>query len=221
MLLRQPIVRRTLRSWVSWLPQKKWGVRLIGPERYVGGDWSGRGNLLVHLLIKNGLSPHHRLLDFGCGAGRATGAISRYLQPGRYTGWDPQTILIDWAKTHLNETINERHIGLHSDFQALGPPFDYLIAHSVFTHLATHDLKQALIRLRSCAHTNSQLIVSYFDGSSATNPTHSHDRWAFLYSKEELAQFALEAGWETRPIQTVPHPRGQTFLKFRAIDTAQ
>lgn len=49
------------------------------------------------LLYALGLRQHHRLLDVGCGSLRAGRMLIAYLEPGNYSGVEPNTWLIDEA----------------------------------------------------------------------------------------------------------------------------
>src|SRR5205807_6035012 len=54
----------------------------------VGGAWEEIGRLQFEFLTGNGLKPHHRLLDVGCGALRGGLHFIRYLDEGNYVGVD-------------------------------------------------------------------------------------------------------------------------------------
>lgn len=54
----------------------------------IGGMWEELGRLQHDFLIAQGLRPHHRLIDIGCGSLRAGVPLARYLEPAHYYGID-------------------------------------------------------------------------------------------------------------------------------------
>ncbi len=44
------------------------------------------GEFHAQYMISHGLQPHHTVLDFGCGYGRAAIPLLRYLKPGKFIG---------------------------------------------------------------------------------------------------------------------------------------
>lgn len=57
-------------------------------HRYYGRPWI-MGQLYFEELVRRGLLPTHRVLDFGCGAGRVGIKLIPYLNSGHYYGIDP------------------------------------------------------------------------------------------------------------------------------------
>jgi len=51
-------------------------------------EWDSHGILQRDFLIDLGMKPEHKLLDIGCGVGRASRAFVPYLHPGNYVGID-------------------------------------------------------------------------------------------------------------------------------------
>src|SRR5260370_20885197 len=77
----------------------------------VGGLWDEIGQLQIDFLVSQGLMPHHRLLDIGCGSLRGGAKLVRYLDPGHYAGVDLHENLInagyeiELAKAGLRPTL--------------------------------------------------------------------------------------------------------------------
>jgi len=61
----------------------------------VGGLWDEIGQLQIDFLVSQGLMPHHRLLDIGCGSLRGGVKLIRYLDAGHYAGVDLHESLIN------------------------------------------------------------------------------------------------------------------------------
>lgn len=54
----------------------------------IGGLWDEVGRLQLDFLRRQGLEPHHTLLDIGCGSGRFAVKAVPYLEPNHYFGID-------------------------------------------------------------------------------------------------------------------------------------
>jgi SAM-dependent methyltransferase len=108
-------------------------------REWVGGLWHELGALQFELKAQ-GLQPHHRLLDVGCGALRGGLHFVRYLDTGHYYGLDLNASLIDAGRRELREAGLEGkhpHFLVSDSFEVsrFGQRFDYSLAQSVFTHL--------------------------------------------------------------------------------------
>ena len=101
-----------------------------------------------------GLRPDHDVLDIGCGVGRTARYLCDYLDKGaRYEGFDVSQKPVQWCETHItplfpnfhfqyiplfNTTYNpDPTLQSASEFRFPYPDqsFDFVFAHSVFTHL--------------------------------------------------------------------------------------
>jgi hypothetical protein len=75
------------------------GIRIVvsrGEHRdVIGGLWDQLGQLQFDYMIREGLKPHHKLLDIGCGSLRGGIHFIRYLDAGNYIGTDPNMSLLD------------------------------------------------------------------------------------------------------------------------------
>ena len=69
------------------------GIRMAvsrGQHRdVIGGLWEELGQLQLDFMIREGLKPHHKLLDIGCGSLRGGIHYIRYLDVGNYVGDRP------------------------------------------------------------------------------------------------------------------------------------
>jgi SAM-dependent methyltransferase len=114
-----------------------------GYEAAAGADasrdnWDTHGNLQRDFLLNMGLQPHHRLLEFGCGAGRLARKIVPYLEEGHYHGVDISTAAITAAKElSIREGWNARHprFWWRNIHASQVRSFQFVWAHSVTTHL--------------------------------------------------------------------------------------
>src|SRR5215472_262077 len=70
-------------------------VRAGRHRECVGGLWEEVGQLQLDFLVAQGLMPHHRLLDIGCGSLRGGVKLIRYLCAGHYAGIDLHESLLN------------------------------------------------------------------------------------------------------------------------------
>jgi SAM-dependent methyltransferase len=123
-------------------------------QRFVGNfgaDYVKVGLLQLELLKMNGLQPHSRVLEIGCGCMVAGRPILAFLEPGCYAGIEPNRWLIDAVLKGLPDTHQlferKRPIFVHrADFDAssVGTAFDFIISHSVLSHAAHWQCPQFL-----------------------------------------------------------------------------
>ena len=118
------------------------------------------GVIQFDLLTRLGLREDHHLLDIGCGSLAVGRLLIPYLLPGRYFGLEPEEWLVgEGIANELGEDIQhvKRPTFSHDrnfTLTVFGRKFDYLVAHSIFTHaspaqisrlMATNGQKPALI----------------------------------------------------------------------------
>jgi SAM-dependent methyltransferase len=117
------------------------------------GDYRAVGEHLKNILQTHaGLSPSHRVLDIGCGAGRAAEGLSEVLAgDGAYLGFDVSRSAISYCRRRFADRprfafahLDVRHPdynprgamdALEAVFPAPDGDFDRALAASVFTHL--------------------------------------------------------------------------------------
>jgi hypothetical protein len=120
---------------------------------YVGKpeEWDLVAARQVALLLAAGLRDHHRLADAGCGSLRAGRMLIPYLEPERYFGVEPNRWLVEAGIEHKlgRDLVRMKRPAFRFvdgfSLDAFGMPFDFVMAHSVFSH--THpDLALAGLR---------------------------------------------------------------------------
>jgi predicted O-methyltransferase YrrM len=109
-----------------------------GHRGRVGRGWERTGRLQHDFLVAQGMVPSSKVLDVGCGAGRAGIVIARYLEPGNYYGIDVNESLIRAALEHefpqagLADRVPAENLRVTARFESdFGVPFDFAIAQSV------------------------------------------------------------------------------------------
>src|SRR5271155_5374682 len=92
----------------------------------IGGLWDELGQLQFDFMVREGLKPHHKLLDIGCGSLRGGIHFISYLDVGNYIEIDPNVSLLDagyeieLAPRGLKERMPRENLICTADFE---PPF--------------------------------------------------------------------------------------------------
>ncbi|HEY6360294.1 MAG TPA: nuclear transport factor 2 family protein, partial [Vicinamibacterales bacterium] len=170
-----------------------------------------------NLLTTLGLREHHSLLDIGCGSLRAGRLFIPYLLPERYCGIEPAKWLVEEGIRHElgDDAIRLKRPAFSHDenftLTGFGRSFDYLIAHSIFSHAAPAQVRRCVSQARDVMTPESILAATYFEGEKS----YTGSEWQYpgnvVYRFDDLraiaGEFRLEASrlaWE--------HPNGQTWI---------
>jgi len=105
------------------------------------GQFDEHRRFQMALLKEQGLAPHHRLLEIGCGPLTAGIPIIAYLEPNAYTGIDVRSSVLDMAWKEIGKaglSIKNPRLICSSSFGSseLGDQkFDFILSFSVLYHL--------------------------------------------------------------------------------------
>jgi SAM-dependent methyltransferase len=185
------------------------------------------------LLYALGLRAHHTLLDIGCGSLRAGRLLLAYLEPGGYTGVDPNRWLIDDAIEHeLGHdlaAIKRPRFDETADFNLahLGR-FDFVLAHGVATNTGPAPLRALLSAIAAAlADDGLAAITVIHPGSGDTDavavslddPAVADWRYpgCYSYPPTQIAAAIKAAGLAGRPIDW-RHPRHRWWLLAPSAD---
>lgn len=162
-------------------PAKRGLRRVLGPRffpdwhrRVVGGLWEEVGALQARFLVDQGLRPEHRLLDVGCGSLRAGVHLVRYLDPGRYHGIDASRELLAAGRFELRRHgLDGKGAQLRCDDRfgvgAFGGEFDYVLAHSLFTHLPINSILVCLLSVAPVLRRpDGRFYATFFENQRGT-----------------------------------------------------
>jgi cyclopropane fatty-acyl-phospholipid synthase-like methyltransferase len=139
---------------------------LVGPADL----WESKRRFQKDFLLRAGLKPHHRLLDFGCGTLRGGIPIIDYLDAGNYIGLDVRTETLKEACVELEEsgldvkypTIMHCHnlsvISFHDGV-------DFIWAFSVLIHLSDEKLDQFLAFASQSLSPSGNIYANVFLGN--------------------------------------------------------
>jgi cyclopropane fatty-acyl-phospholipid synthase-like methyltransferase len=118
---------------------------LVGPADL----WESKRIFQKDFLLKAGLKPHHKLLDFGCGTLRGGIPLINYLDAGNYIGLDVRTETLKEACLEIEEsgldikrpTIIHCH---NPSIISFSDGVSFIWAFSVLIHLSDEKLDQFL-----------------------------------------------------------------------------
>lgn len=118
-------------------------------------EWELHGKLQLDFLKAQGMKPAHYLLDVGCGPGRAARKFVPYLDEDRYIGVDISSAALAHAMAlAINEgwAAKRPKFAEDADLLFLPGPYQFIWAHSVFTHLPPQQIETMI-------HNASRLLV--------------------------------------------------------------
>ena len=119
-------------------------------------------------LIDEGLRPHHKFLDIGCGGGRLGYQSLSYLDSGNYYAFDKENDEIAFFRNAVMKEPSSKiagktgHISVDDfNLKTFLPEhkFDYLYAYSVFTHVGPDFITEFLNQL---IKTRTKLVLEPF-----------------------------------------------------------
>jgi SAM-dependent methyltransferase len=142
-------------------------IERTGYKHAIGGgdNWDSHGNLQRDFLISQGLKPHHRLLEIGCGTGRLACKVVPYLDHGHYLGID----IADAALRAARDISEEEGWAARVPTFCLGeipssppaPRFDFIWAFAVFIHIPQSVMESTMRRAAAVMHKDSRFYWSY------------------------------------------------------------
>jgi len=146
---------------------KRYAKHTGPPEQF---DYMGAMQFCNLFLL--GMRHFHKLLDFGCGNLRLGRLAIQYLDKGNYFGIEPVKALVDEAifDAYLTELCVAKKPKFYysgsCDMAAFGKEFDFIIAQSVFTHMALNQIDATLTAASKVMHRKSLFLVNYHPGNS-------------------------------------------------------
>lgn len=181
-----------------------------------GDEWESHGLLQLDFLKRQGLLPEHRLLDVGCGPGRAARRFVPYLLPNRYVGCD---ISRECLKHAIHLAIEEGWASQNPMFLLSGDlefdpgtRFDFIWAHSVFTHLPEEQIYKMVGNAAKILSDTGQFLFTY---KRAAVPTRTGLK-QFAYPIQFFEVAAKRHGLVAKPLDFVWPASQRTGLITRA-----
>ena len=155
------------------------------------GDFEAVGKLLLgHFVDEGGLKLTDKVLDVGCGMGRAALPMVDFLDAkagGSYDGFDIVWKGIEWCQKKYRQYSNFKFIhadvyNLHynpsgrnksSQYRFPYPDnaFDFVLLTSVFTHMMPEDVENYLSEIARVMKPNGTCFITYFIMTDEGNKT--------------------------------------------------
>jgi len=193
----------------------------ISPDEYFS-IWEEIGEWQLDALKSLGMKPHHRLLDFGCGALRLGLAAIEYLDSGNYYGIDAFAPYIA-AGRRLAEIAGIKkdftlRVSREFEFDRFGVDFDFGNAQSVFTHMSGEECDRCAATLRKVMKPGSVFLFTFLIGAPPTQGmlyvgAQPMRRFAVV-DPEFFANLTVRHGARFERVD-IPHPTGQQVGLFR------
>lgn len=184
------------RKYVEYIKDKE------GPERAVGSDDNPNlGENQLNFLIDNGLQPHDKLIDIGCGILVGGEYFMTYLNCGNYTGIDISNELIEEGVRRIDDDVIENKkptLKQNTDlkFNDINRTHNYAVANSVFTHLPKDHIDECLSNVGKVLE--GKLFVTFFNKPKPGDQN-------FSYSEAELTELANKHGHSCRLVPQSEH----------------
>jgi SAM-dependent methyltransferase len=190
----------------------------------VGGMWDEIGQLQFDFLLHAGLKPEHYLLDIGCGSLRGGVHFVRYLKPRHYYGLEKEAGLVKAGADLIGAKGLDGKAAtliLRGDFDIgflrRGLRFDYMLAHSVFTHLVPEQVELCLRRVLPRLKHGGSLYATFWRDDvlviSREHPTRKGERQFVRYPIQGMADLVGIAGGVADYLGEWGHPRGQVMMR--------
>ena len=153
-----------LRAFVPGLGERHRLEAMVGPL----GFWNKLQAYHLELLSRNGLKPHHTLLDIGCGPLQGGIGFIRHLEPGGYCGVDIDPVRMDAAHEqvgrHKLSHKKPRLIvsGTFGDPELNGHQFDFMWASQILYYFGDEMMHRLLSMIRSRLRNGGQFLGDTF-----------------------------------------------------------
>jgi SAM-dependent methyltransferase len=206
-------------------------------RKYVGGVWDTHGKHQLEYLISQGLKPHHKLMDIGCGAFRAGRHFIDYLDAGNYYGVDANHSVMQAG--YDNELTDEQrakqpieNLRANDRFDTdFGVEFDFAIANSVFTHVSLNHIRLCMYRLDQVMKPGGAFYATYFVRKDSVpidqiRPAKKRNKGFFteknnyVYYRTDLQWAARWGDWKHEYIGDWGHPANQQMVKYTKLTPA-
>lgn len=179
------------------------------PARY-DLNGSNQFSLLTHLDLRD----YKYVLDIGCGSLNLGRLLIPFLLPNRYFGVDPNKWLVEEGiKSNLGYEIiklkNPRFQYVSNfEFYNFDREFDFIIAHSIFSHATPNQIELCLIEAKKVMNEDSVFVASFVKGEDSFKDYWNYpDCWSYTsdHLKNIISKCGLyckELSWKHAGVQT-------------------
>ncbi len=187
----------------------------VGPPNY----YDLIGATQFNLLTLFGMRETSSLLDIGCGSLRGGRFSIMYLRPGRYFGIDPEEWAIqDGLRSHFDEELVRRRepsfvIDGDFAFTKFDRAFDFLMAHSIFTHTPKWQIAKCMTEAKKVMIPETVFLATFFE--TLDGGDYEGEEWLYpdivRYRKSTISEIVSAAGLEGQHLEW-PHPFNQKWI---------
>jgi ubiquinone/menaquinone biosynthesis C-methylase UbiE len=150
-----------------------------GPRNISTFKKNGKEFLRYYIKLCN-LKPNEKILDIGCGIGRKTVFLTKYLdENGRYEGFDIVKVGIEWCRKRISSKYPNFHFQLVDVFNNHYNPkgkyraseyrfpfenesFDIVVLGSVFTHMLPEDMENYFSEIVRVLKKGGRCLITFF-----------------------------------------------------------
>ncbi len=199
---------------------------------FVGGpvkDFEKLGRLQLMLLLQEGVYPHSKVLDIGCGCLRGGYWLIHFLNPHCYCGIEPNQAMLRAGLEQLlePEVIQTKYPRFdyndHFDSSVFGERGDVFLARSIWTHASKAHIEQMLDAFACDGAEHAVFLTSFlparwllpdYTGSAWVGRSHESQRPGFTFHWREWITAACR--WRGLPVEALNGWRanGQRWLKI-------
>jgi len=204
----------------AWLARKERDRRRGDHRAFVGPPelYDAVGRAQFELLRRLGLERGHHVLDVGCGSLRAGRFLIPWLEADHYCGLEPEAWLVAAGIEHElgREELEARRPlfdhGRDFAFGCFARSFDFVLAHSVFSHAPVAQIRRCLAEAVVVMRPEATLLASFVPGPR----DYAGETWAHCahYRPERLVELGAERGLDAE-LPDWAHPNGQRWLVLR------
>lgn len=185
----------------------------VGPPAYY--DLIGAWQFATLTLL--GMRETSTLLDIGCGSLRGGRFSITYLRPGNYFGLEPnEWAVADGIEAHFGKGLaqKKRLSFIYDDnftLSRFNRKFDFLVAHSIFTHAAKRQIERCLEESTKVMARNSVFLATFHESENE----YVGADWVYpgisQYRKETITSIVEGAGMACHHLNW-PHPFDQKWF---------
>ena len=188
----------------------------VGPENKYDLMAASQFNLMTIL----GLRESHTLLDIGCGSLRGGRLFIPYLATGHYFGLEPNSWLIEQGmKEHGLSDVKQPQFSDDGNFTltVFNRTFDFMLAQSIFSHAAQHQIERCLQQARAVMHDKSLFVATFYVGTDS----YTGSDWVYpgnvTYRMADMLALIQDAGLRAQQLDWT-HANEQTWLAIVCDD---
>ena len=197
-----------VRAYLPWLRARHRREAMVGPL----GHWEELRAYQLKALTQNGMRPHHRLLDIGCGPLQGGIAFIQHLDPRGYTGLDLDSRKLSEGYRQIGDTGNaprNPRLILSRSFGAeeLGDEtFDFIWASQVLYYFDPETMKRLFTQVARRLAAGGRFLGDILGTCEPEFRTRRHLAWMASvqpHTVEKLDALASPLGLRARSLGVI------------------